>query len=86
MKIKKEHYEALEAAIRGKHEEMISTGKDAYQSYLNFGHTNKRIAWDLLNASGMTPFVCNTLYSYLNDTHIDTAVLDIWKKISGRLA
>ena len=86
MKIRKEHYTILENAIRKTHDNLLLNHETHYKNYLNFGHSNKRVAWDLLNLANMTQFVCDTLYKYLNDTHIDTAVLDIWKKISGRLA
>jgi hypothetical protein len=85
MKITKEHYEKLEMAIKNKHNDTLANHTHNYSQYLRFGHTNKRIAWDLVHASGMTPFVCDTLYKYLNDTHIETAIVDIWKKISNRL-
>jgi len=33
-----------------------------------------RYQWDLLRLAGMMPFVCDTLYKYLDDTHIQTAL------------
>lgn len=43
------------------------------------GMSEKRWRWDLLYVAKLTPFVCNELYPYLNDTHIDTAL----RKITG---
>lgn len=79
MKITKEHYSKLETGIKGKHADMMKSSD--YHKYLAFGHTDKRIGWDLLHAAGLTPFVCDTLYKYLNDTHIDTAILAIMRTI-----
>jgi hypothetical protein len=33
-----------------------------------------RDRWDALSAAGLIPWVCSTLYPYLNDNHIDTAL------------
>jgi len=35
---------------------------------------SKRFRWDLFHAAGGTKFACDTLYDYLNDDHIDTAL------------
>ena len=43
----------------------------------------KRWRWDLLYAAGKfmpQHFVCDVLYQYLNDTHIDTALKNIVKE------
>lgn len=42
---------------------------------------DKRYRWDLHYAAGLTRFVCDNLYSYVNDTHIDTAL----RRIVGEL-
>lgn len=41
----------------------------------------KRLRWDCLYAAGLTPFICDNLYSYLNDDHIDTALKNIIKEL-----
>jgi hypothetical protein len=35
---------------------------------------NTRYRYDLLYASGLNPWLCSTVYSYANDTHIATAL------------
>jgi hypothetical protein len=34
----------------------------------------KRARWDLLYKAGLSKWICDNLYSYLNDEHIDTAL------------
>ena len=78
MKITKEHYDHIEKVIT---EKLYIVGQ-TMESAVNHcrhttGYTDKKIRWLLLNGSGLTPFVCNTLYKYLNDSHIDTALRKI---------
>jgi len=41
------------------------------------GLSDKRYQWDLSYAAGLTRFFCDTLYSYCDDTHIQTALRNI---------
>ena len=68
MKIKKEHLAYLRT-------EMAKHDGDFHRSrYIAAGLTTTRYQWDLLrHAVGMT-WVCDTLYPYLNDTHIQSAL------------
>jgi len=34
----------------------------------------KRLRWDLSYKAGLNSFICGHLYSYLDDSHIDTAL------------
>jgi hypothetical protein len=43
----------------------------------------KRLRWDLLYLSGLSKWICDNLYTYLNDEHIDTALRAIMKKLEG---
>jgi len=43
-------------------------------AYKAAGHTNKRYRWDLLWAAGLTRWVCDHIYPYANDDHIDTVL------------
>lgn len=81
MKIKKEHYEHMENAIKEtikKHGGMAflisqyETGQ-----FVNAEKTkdlSKRFRWDLFHAAGLTKYACDVLYNYMDDTHIDTAL------------
>lgn len=68
MKIKPEHLEHIRQAIK-------PFNNDFHRSrYKAAGHSDKRYRWDLAYYSGLTQFICETLYTYLNDDHIDTAL------------
>lgn len=43
-------------------------------AYIANGLSDKRYRWDLCYHAGLTPWICDTIYPYANDTHIDTAL------------
>ena len=69
MKITKEHYTHLARAMESKMEQYPRKSLSKV--------SDKRYGWDMLHESGLTPWVCSTLYDYLDDTHIDTALRKI---------
>jgi len=69
MKIHADHYECLKEAI----ETALHSFPHTLDEYLAAGNSAKRYRWDVLWHAKQTDFVCNTLYRYLNDDHIDTA-------------
>lgn len=79
MKIKRHHYNILEQAIRETRRKHYS----AYSQYRAEGLSDQRYRWDMLAISKtednqpLSQFLCSTLYTYLNDTHIDTALRKI---------
>jgi hypothetical protein len=81
MKIKQEHYEYMKQAIApliGKvpaHIEYLKAEGKA-KDY------NKRLRWDLMYAANLSTFVCDNLYNYMDDTHIDTALRAIMKELN----
>ena len=52
------------------------------ERYQSAGLSDKRFRWDLANAAGLIPFFCDTLYQYMNDEHIDTALRSIVKPLA----
>lgn len=40
-----------------------------------------RLRWDLLSRSVSSGWICEHLYPYMNDTHIDTALRAIMRKL-----
>jgi hypothetical protein len=42
---------------------------------------NKRFRWDMFRLGGLTSWTCDTLYPYLNDDHIDTALRHVFRGI-----
>ena len=82
MKIKKEHYEMIKSEIA---KVLRSIGNVSVDTYIKekIGKDHyKRFRWDCFHATAahgfkQTAFICNTLYPYLNDDHIDTALRSI---------
>ena len=76
MKMTTQHYAALKAII-----EPLAPKIAAHRQYLiaegKSKDIEKRLRWDLSYAAKATPWICDNLYSYLNDTHIDTALRSI---------
>ena len=68
MKITNEHYEELAKHVRPLHD--VETWKE----YQRVGMSATRYRFDLLYRAKISDFVCNTLYRYLNDDHIATAL------------
>jgi hypothetical protein len=71
MKIKPEHYarivEILKAALV-KHPDCTRAGYEAV------GMSAERHRWDLFRAGGGIKFLCDEVYDYANDTHINNAL------------
>ena len=68
MKMIPTHFQALRAKLTPMDTE------ENRAAYAAAGHSTRRYQWDLVRASGALPFVCDTLYTYLDDTHIQTAL------------
>ena len=74
MKITKTHYNVMKTAC----DKVIKDNPNMKEEYSNKGLSPMRYRWDVWNmSSNMLPFTCNTLYKYLDDTHIDTALRSI---------
>ncbi len=83
MKMSTKDYSRIKRAI----ETVIKEKPDSIQIYSTSGCTLKRFYWDLFHATGLKigdgagmPGDIE-LYSYLDDTHIDTALKSIVKSI-----
>lgn len=73
MKIKKSHYDQLAAIVHHKEH------ADMYQEYKSAGLSDIRFIWDSTYKYGANKFICDTLYQYLDDSHITTALKRIYK-------
>lgn len=84
MKITPEHYSHLREAMRPKlplvAEHLVAVAKDS-----RVKSPPMRTRWDWLYASGLTPWICDNLYKYANDEHIDTALRAIAKELCPEL-
>ncbi len=49
--------------------------------YAAAGLSDTRFRWDCLRAAGLMPWLCDTLYTYLNDVHIETALRAVIKPL-----
>ena len=76
--MQKSHYDFIKNAISD-----FDTYQ-AYQYYQSQGYNDIRYRWDLLYNAGLSSWVCDNLYSYLNDQHIDTALKNITGKRGGK--
>jgi hypothetical protein len=86
MKIKKEHYEHMKSAMVDKLAGTPALDVTAYLRNLEndprVKDVDKRFRWDLFHAAGLTKYACDTLYVYLDDAHIDSALKAIMKEMS----
>ena len=90
MKIKPEHYEMLESEINAVFEryparrliEEYETGQFARSEKTK--DLQKRFCYDLLYGAGLSSFVCSTLYKYLDDSHVYTALRSICPTVTKR--
>ena len=83
MKIKQEHYNHIKNAIMNcgttineQRLNILNSGKQPKDFY-------KRLRWDMSYLANLTPYICANLYSYLDDTHIDTALRAIIKELDN---
>ena len=75
MKIQTQHFEALLLALA------MADTPQRRAAYTAAGLSTTRYQWDLLRVAGLMPWLCDTLYSYLNDAHIQTALNKIVPKL-----
>jgi len=83
MKIKPEHLAWLKAGI-----EPLDTAErrclyleSKFPNADKVRDLNKRYRWDLLHAAGLTDWLCDTLYRYAHDDHVDSALRSIVKDL-----
>lgn len=71
MKIKPEHYEHLRDTLTG----IVDRNRAQVEEYFSRDTmTPMRKRWDLLHAARLSPWISSTLYPYMNDDHLDTAL------------
>ena len=81
MKIKQEHYEHMKQAIASIPSDMIEVHKHDLQNDSRVKDWEMRFRWDLAYGAKLSEWISRTLYSYLNDTHIDTGLRAIVKEL-----
>jgi hypothetical protein len=81
VKIQQAHYDHMVTEINTA---VTRIGPDRVASFKT--HVSpKRYRWDLLRAANLIPYVCSTLYPYMKDEHIDTALRHIVADPSNKL-
>ena len=77
MKMNKEDYLVLLTAISELPKDKVLAHKE-----LKLGiDKDKRFVWDLFSAAKLTSFACDTLYKYLDDSHIETALHKVAREL-----
>jgi len=84
MKITPQHYAQLREMIARIYPELADY-KLAIIAQGKAKDVDKRVRWDALNAVGGTKFICENLYSYLNNDHIDSALRAIIKELDRKV-
>jgi len=79
MKMQKAHYDYMLSAIAPLKDRLVIWKDEVLTQDLRVQDLNKRLRWDALYAAKLMPWVCDVLYDYLNDDHIDTALKSIMK-------
>lgn len=74
MKITKEHLESLVFLIGRVDREKIKQHEKTVIESGKFKDLKTRMRWDILRAALPANWVCDNLYPYLNDQHIDSAL------------
>jgi hypothetical protein len=75
MKITIEHQAYIKQATE-------ATGNNTVENlkkYNDAGLSLQRFCWDLLWSAKLSPWICNNIYPYANDEHIDTLLRQIVK-------
>lgn len=81
MKIKPEHYKHMRDAIAQIPRELIEAHIANLHKDNRVKNLDKRLRWDLLHSVMPAVWVCDNIYPYANDTHLDTALRTIVKEL-----
>lgn len=83
MKIRAEHYAHMKAAIAAIGAHKIGAHRKFIVNEGKAKDVEKRLRWDLSYYAGLTPFFCEHVYDYADDSHIDTALRRIVREVEG---
>ena len=81
MKITEEDYNTIRDEVAKLDVTLINKHKETVLASGKFKNFEERIRWDILSACHLSSFISETLYKYLNDDHIDTALRSIVKEL-----
>ena len=83
MKITQSHYDHMRDAIATIPMHTIAEYREDLKSDPRVRDLDMRLRWDLLNATVGSRWVCDNVYPYANDTHVDTALKRIMNSLSA---
>lgn len=81
MKVKEEHYNHIKVAIEQVGADALRRHREALKDDPRVRDLEKRLRWDALHAVIPSRWVCDNLYPYVNDDHIDTALRRVMKEM-----
>jgi len=81
MKINKEHYQHILTVMSHIDLPAARNHKEALKNDERVKDIEKRFRWDLMYAANLSPWICDNLYSYMDDSHIDTALRSIVREL-----
>ena len=75
MKMTQEHFQHMQRVLAE-----VDT-PELRQMYIDAGLSTTLYQWNMIRRAGLMGWVCDTLYKYLNDNHIQTALNRIIKPL-----
>ena len=82
MKIRPAHYAHIRDAIRALKPDLAAARKALHQQ--GRAHDiEKCLRWNLSYAANLSQYICDNIYSYCDDDHIDTALRSIVREIDA---
>jgi len=82
MKVLPQHYTEIRDAIAAIDRAKVEAHREALKTDSRVKDLDMRLRWDLLHSVKPARWVCDTLYPYANDTHIDTALRAVVKELA----
>ena len=79
MKITQEHYQYVKRAIQN-----VDAARDLADRAARYRHEGlspKRFRWDCTYGAGLSKWVCENVYPYADDAHIDTMLRAIMREL-----
>ena len=83
MKILAPHYEYMKKAISAHSPESVAVLRAHIVKEGKAKDIEKRLRWDLSYSAGLSQWLCDYVYRYADDTHIDTALRQIMRESYG---
>lgn len=82
LKITSDHYAALRSFLAPL-ASRIPAHREAVRASGKFQDLETRVRWDWFYAAVPSKWVCDELYPYLNDTHIESALRNLASELLG---